>query len=128
VKENPNERRYEVISPSVGFQSIDLDAEWRQRQPDELEFVRIMSTEASNPEKEPSGYRGEVIMTLSADDKGGCGAVAKKSRWETHQVARVIALLVETDIHGVSRRTGLYKIEQQYWDAAPKTNRPVFLC
>ncbi|KAI0437207.1 heterokaryon incompatibility protein-domain-containing protein [Xylaria telfairii] len=105
----PNERRYRIIAPDVGLRTIDLDREWRERQGDWLLFIQIGASKAFDP-KEKSNF-----VKFLADGKRDYTPAG----WEEHPKRLVTVLLLELERSGLFLRTGMYEIEQEYWDAAP---------
>ncbi|KAF2966984.1 hypothetical protein GQX73_g6576 [Xylaria multiplex] len=100
--------KYQCLEPDVGMRTIELDLEWRNKAQDELEFVEI------------GRYGGHIKKSESI--------IGPKTGHERHRTPVVLALLIETDATGISRRTGLYEFNKDLWESAETTVRTIYLC
>ncbi|GAW25484.1 putative tol protein [Rosellinia necatrix] len=98
---------YDCLKPNLGMRSIELNCEWRDGEPDELEFVEI------------GGYRAYIPNNNPFGPELGC---------EKHPVSTILAFLISTDATGTSRRAGLYEFNKDAWEGAVTTARTVYLC
>jgi hypothetical protein len=99
--------RYEILSPRLDFEHFDLDEEWRESQGDELTLALLAESDSVDADEARSGI-------FSVDPKGA--DKPRKAGWQWFRTPQVLAMLIETDNDGISRRAGLYTMSKECWE------------
>ena len=107
-------KEYRILGPELGFHTMKLHQDWRDRQGKDLELVAIAETQSARK------------ATKREEDIFGKGTGRRNE--EQFSRRRILVFLIETDGMGISRRLGLYHIDKQLWGEASKVERMVYLC